>query len=138
MKMTGVSSNASSNTFVQHAVSLFPYSQSLFPPSFGTLMHRIKLMMAILAVFSHLARVLLATTSSSLKQKIPSKSSTESELIGLNDKSGDILWTRHFLVAQGYTISSNIVFQDNMSTLSLAKNQERICLQLQMHKTHQG
>jgi hypothetical protein len=63
-----------------------------------------------------------ATTSSSIKQKIPSKSSTESELIGLYDKSGDILWTRHFLEAQGYTISANIVFQDNMSTLSLAKN----------------
>lgn len=63
-----------------------------------------------------------ATTSSSTKQKIPSKSSTESELIGLYDKSGDILWTRHFLEAQGYTISANIVFQDNMSTLSLAKN----------------
>jgi len=47
---------------------------------------------------------------------------TESELIGLYDKSSDILWTRHFLEAQGYTISANIIFQDNMSTLSLAKN----------------
>lgn len=63
-----------------------------------------------------------AITSTSTKQKIPSKSSTESELIGLYDKSSDILWTRHFLEAQGYTISANIVFQDNMSTLSLAKN----------------
>ncbi len=60
--------------------------------------------------------------SSSIKQKIPSKSSTKSELIGLYDKSGDILWTCHFLEAQGYTISANIVFQDNMSKLSLAKN----------------
>ena len=63
-----------------------------------------------------------ATTSSSTKQKLPSKSSTESELIGLYDKCSDVLWTRHFLEAQGYTISSNIVYQDNMSTLSLAKN----------------
>jgi len=29
---------------------------------------------------------------------------------------------QYFLEAQGYTISSNIVYQDNMSTLSLAKN----------------
>jgi hypothetical protein len=63
-----------------------------------------------------------ATTSSSNKHKIPSKSSTESEIIGLHDKASDVLWTRYFLEAQGYTISSNIVYQDNMSTLSLAKN----------------
>ncbi len=65
-----------------------------------------------------------ATTSSSTKHKIPSKSSNESEIIGLYDKTGDILWTRHFLEAQGYTntITDNVVFQDNMSTLSLAKN----------------
>jgi hypothetical protein len=63
-----------------------------------------------------------ATTSSSTKQKVLSKSSTEKELIGLHDKSGDILWTQHFLEAQGYKITSNIIYQDNMSTLSLAKN----------------
>jgi hypothetical protein len=38
------------------------------------------------------------------------------------DKYGDILWTRHFLEVQGYTISANIVYQNNMSTLSLEKN----------------
>jgi hypothetical protein len=63
-----------------------------------------------------------ATTSSSNKQKIPPKSSTESEIIGLHDKTGDVLWMYHFLEAQGYTISHNIIYQDNMSTLSLAKN----------------
>ncbi len=62
-----------------------------------------------------------ATTSSSTKQKVPSKGSTETELIGLHDKSGDILWTRHFLEAQGYKITSNIIYQVNMSTLSFAK-----------------
>ena len=63
-----------------------------------------------------------AITSSSSKHKIPSKSSTESEIIGLYDKVGDILWTRQFLEAQGYDINTNVVYQDNMSTLSLAKN----------------
>ena len=63
-----------------------------------------------------------ATTSSSTKHKIPSKSSCESEIIGLYDKIGDVLWTRQFLEAQGYQIKTNIVYQDNMSTLSLAKN----------------
>ena len=63
-----------------------------------------------------------ATTSSSNKHKVPAKSSCESELIGLYDKLGDVLWTRHFLEAHGYEINTNIVYQDNMSTLSLAKN----------------
>ena len=63
-----------------------------------------------------------ATTSSSTKHNIPSKSSTESEIISLYDKASDIIWTRNFLKAQGYTITNNIIFQDNMSTFSLAKN----------------
>jgi hypothetical protein len=63
-----------------------------------------------------------ATTSSSTKQKIPSKSSSESEIIALHNKSSDILWTCHFLEAQGYNISTNVMFQDNISTLFLAKN----------------
>ena len=63
-----------------------------------------------------------AILSSSNKQKINTKSSTESELVAVHDKSSDILWTRHFLEAQGYTISDNIIYQDNMSTLSLEKN----------------
>jgi hypothetical protein len=62
------------------------------------------------------------TTSSSTKHKIPSKSSCESEIIGLYDKVGDILWAHQFLEAQGYKIKTNIVYQDNTSTLSLAKN----------------
>jgi hypothetical protein len=63
-----------------------------------------------------------ATTSLSTEQKIPSKSSSESELIGLYNNSSNFLWTRQFLEAQGYDIQTNIVYQDNMSTLSLAKN----------------
>jgi hypothetical protein len=63
-----------------------------------------------------------ATTSSSTKEKIPSKSLSESEIIALHDKSSDILWTRQFLEVQGYNISTNVVFQDNMSIFSLTKN----------------
>ena len=63
-----------------------------------------------------------AVLSSSTKQKINTKSSTETELVAVHDKSGDVLWTRHFLEAQGYTITENIIYQDNMSTLSLEKN----------------
>lgn len=63
------------------------------------------------------------TMSLFTKHKLPSKSFTESELICVHDKMSDIQWwRRNFLEAQGYTISNNIVYQDNMSTLSLAKN----------------
>ncbi len=63
-----------------------------------------------------------ATTSSSHKQKINTKSSTESELVAVDDKLGNIMWTHHFIKQQGYNVSENVVFQDNMSSLSLEKN----------------
>ena len=63
-----------------------------------------------------------AIASSSRKQKINTRSSTETELVAVDDKLGDILWMRYFLESQGYTIEENIIFQDNMSTLSLEKN----------------
>jgi hypothetical protein len=61
-------------------------------------------------------------SSSSIKQKLNTKRSTETEIVALFDKTNDILWTSNFLEAQGYTITANYVCQDNMSTLSLAKN----------------
>ena len=63
-----------------------------------------------------------AIASSSRKQKINTKSSTETELIAVDKKLGDILWMHYFLESQGYDIQENIIFQDNMSTLSLEKN----------------
>ncbi len=63
-----------------------------------------------------------AIVSSSRKQKINTKSSTETELVAVDDKLGDILWMCYFLESQGYTIENNIIYQDNMSTLSLEKN----------------
>lgn len=58
----------------------------------------------------------------SLKQKLVARSSTEAELVGVHDVLPQILWTRHFLTAQGLTITDNILYQDNMSALALEKN----------------
>jgi hypothetical protein len=58
----------------------------------------------------------------STRQKINTKSSTEAELVGVNDLMPQILWTRYFLEAQGYDISESIVHQDNKSTILLAEN----------------
>jgi hypothetical protein len=61
-------------------------------------------------------------SSFSTKQNLNTKSSTETEIFGLFDKTSDILWTCNFLEAQGYTITANYAYQDNMSALSLTKN----------------
>ena len=58
----------------------------------------------------------------STRQKINTKSSTEAELVGVNDLMPQILLTRYFLEAQGYEVSESIVHQDNKSTILLAEN----------------
>ncbi|KAG7373109.1 reverse transcriptase RNA-dependent DNA polymerase [Nitzschia inconspicua] len=60
--------------------------------------------------------------SMSTRQKINTRSSTEAELVGVNDAMSIILWTRHFLEAQGYTMKENVVYQDNESAILLEKN----------------
>jgi hypothetical protein len=56
---------------------------------------------------------------SSKKQQLMTKSSTESELVGLSDQLPQIVWTRNFLLAQGYTVGPARIFQDNQSTIAL-------------------
>ena len=58
----------------------------------------------------------------STKQKLNTRSSTESELVGVDDLMPSILWTRYFLKAQGYEVNENILFQDNKSSILLEKN----------------
>ena len=47
---------------------------------------------------------------SSTKHKINTRSSTESELVGVDDMMALILWTRYFLNHQGYKVNDNIIF----------------------------
>ena len=54
--------------------------------------------------------------------KFNTRSSTETELILLHDKLPDIIWTKYFIECQGYDIDEYVIFQDNMSSLSLEKN----------------
>jgi len=58
----------------------------------------------------------------SRKQKLNSRSSTEAELIGVDDAVTQMLWTRLFMEEQGYPIKENILYQDNKSCILLAKN----------------
>jgi hypothetical protein len=63
-----------------------------------------------------------AIYSRSTRQKLNTKSSTEAELVGVDDVMPQILWTRYFLEAQGYKVADSKIFQDNQSTILLAKN----------------
>ena len=50
------------------------------------------------------------------------KSSTEAELVGLSDSTAQIIWTRNFLMEQGYEVDAATIYQDNMSTIAMVKN----------------
>ena len=63
-----------------------------------------------------------AVSSTAAKQKLNSRSSTEAELIGVDDTMGPILWTRYFLEQQGYGIKDNVLYQDNQSAIRLESN----------------
>jgi hypothetical protein len=63
-----------------------------------------------------------AVYSTSIRQKLNTKSSTEAELVGVDDLMPMILWTRQFMEGQGYAILDNVLFQDNQSAMLLANN----------------
>jgi hypothetical protein len=63
-----------------------------------------------------------AVISSSNVMNCNTQSSTEMELILIHDKLPDIIWTRYFVEGQGYNIDEYMIFQDNMSSLSLEKS----------------
>ena len=49
-------------------------------------------------------------------------SSTESELVSIAGVLGMMMQCKHFMEAQGYIIENNILYQDNKSSILLAKN----------------
>jgi hypothetical protein len=55
------------------------------------------------------------------KQKINTRSSTETELIAVDDALPTIQWTTNFMKAQGYHLDTEIK-EDNKSTMLLMKN----------------
>ena len=60
--------------------------------------------------------------SGSKKQSINTKSSCECELVGLSDGLSQVIYTRNFLISQGYDIQPATINQDNTSTINLAQN----------------
>ena len=60
--------------------------------------------------------------AASSKQKLNTRSSTETEIVAVDDLMPSILWTRRFLEAQDYGVTENIIYQDNKSAILLEKN----------------
>ena len=65
-----------------------------------------------------------AISSGSNKQKANSRSSTESEIIAVDDKIAKVLWMKRFLAWQGFNVKLNIIYQDNTSSMKLEQNGE--------------
>jgi Reverse transcriptase (RNA-dependent DNA polymerase) len=63
-----------------------------------------------------------AVYGTSTRQKLVTKSSTEAELVGVNDVLPKVIWTKYFLEAQGYGIKDSVVYQDNRSAMLLEQN----------------
>lgn len=63
-----------------------------------------------------------AVTLMSQKQQLNTKSSAETEVVALDDASGQIQLSNYFIQLQGYKVKKMIVCQDNQSALLLEKN----------------
>jgi hypothetical protein len=63
-----------------------------------------------------------AIISSSRKQKVNSRSSTEAEFNATDDMIARIMRVKKFLEKQGFEVKLNIIYQDNTSTMKLQKN----------------
>ena len=60
--------------------------------------------------------------SRSAKQKLNTRSSTETELVAVDDLMPDLLWTRLFMEAQGHVVKKNTLYQDNKASILLETN----------------
>ena len=63
-----------------------------------------------------------AVVSSSRKQKINTRSSTESELVGVDNTMPTVLWSLYFIQEQAYDMTHVTIFQDNKSAILLERN----------------
>ena len=60
--------------------------------------------------------------SISTKQKVNSRSSTEAELISMDDILSKVIWTKLFMNEQGCKIFENTVYRDNTSAMKMEIN----------------
>jgi hypothetical protein len=59
---------------------------------------------------------------SSIKQKLNTRSSTEAELVAVDDIMPQVLWTIYLLMDQGFNVGPSRILQDNKSAMLLEEN----------------
>ena len=60
--------------------------------------------------------------STSINQRLNTRSSTETELVSADDLMPHLCCTNYFLDCQGYNVRSTIMYQNNQSAILLKKN----------------
>ena len=68
-----------------------------------------------------------AVISKSSGQNMNTKSSSETELVVVDDLLPTVLWTKYFIGAQGYEVDHTIIHQDIESTLRMLINGKKSC-----------
>jgi len=63
-----------------------------------------------------------AIYATSTRKKMNTWSLTEGELVAVHDVLPQILWTRNFLLDQGFKLHDNLLLQDNQSAILLESN----------------
>ena len=63
----------------------------------------------------------------SIIQKLNTKSSTESEVVGFSDYLPHNIQIKNFLQYQGYHIKNNVLHQDNQSAIRMEENERNCC-----------
>jgi hypothetical protein len=61
------------------------------------------------------------------KQRLNTKSSTETEVVGAINYLPYNMWMQHFMEAQGYMLDKNVYYQDNQSAMRMEKNGRNLC-----------
>ena len=59
-------------------------------------------------------------------QKLNTKSSTEAEIVGVDDVLTQVIWNHYFLKQQKYIIHDNVIHQDNQSAIRLENNDRQL------------
>ena len=67
------------------------------------------------------------------KQKLNTKSSTKSEVVGVSDFLPYTIWASYFFKAQGYKLYRNIFYQENTSAIKMLKNGKTSCGEKSRH-----
>ena len=61
----------------------------------------------------------------SYKQKMVTRSSTESEIVAMSDTLSEVLWFRHWLIDQGHALAPTVLYEDNEAVVKLMKEERR-------------